>query len=728
MLVLLAVLPATVVAASPDRPTIGVALGGGGARGLAHIGVLERLDELRIPVDRVAGTSMGAVVGSLYCLGFHPQEIDQNVRQVDWRLLMTDRPDRRQISFRRKSDDMNHLWPFEFGITSNGLALQRGLIAGQKFASIFSAPDLYTAGYRGFDDLPIPFRPVATDLVTGEIVVLESGNLMRAVRASMAAPGAFPPVSIDGRTLVDGYLRTMVPVDVVRDMGADVVIGVHVGWAPGETPPGKEWDLPSILLQANYLLAWSNTAPELAGADVAVVVRQPDIPLYDLTQVAAAIEAGRRAVDAMRDELLPLALSEADYERWRAGVGRRSVEPPIIESIDLDNPTRVSSRTILKRITQAPGDTLDVPRLAHDLGRVYALGVFESVDYSLRGELPGVDLVIEPTEKPYLPWILRFGAAIRINNNNRGQIQLVSRITRLELNQLGGEMRADVVVGSRIGAAVEWYQPLEHSRTVFVVPSLFAGSHSEDVFDGSYRVGSFRTDTWGGHLGLGLNVSRFGEIRGTYWRGGVRTRVDSGQLDNPGDDSDAGAVNLRIGYDQLDNHAIPTAGIAGSFQTWHSRTSLGDTYDYDRYWGHLIAATTAGRWTLQTRVQAGGSEGDLPYYREFRLGGLRDVTGIPDGSLRGGAFGMAGAGALFHVSGLQLPYAAQWHLGAWFDVGNTWDQPSDASFRDLILGGALSVLLETPLGPIEVGYGRSSSGRGTAYLQAGIHFAQPFNI
>ena len=432
---------------------IGIALGGGGARGMAHIGVLTRLDELRIPVDRIAGTSMGAVVGAFVALGFTPQEVEQKALSVDWRWLMTDRPDRRHLSFRRKTDGNENIWPFEFGLTRHGLVTQRGLINGQKFTLAFRTPDLYTAGYASFDSLPVPFRPVAVDIETGEVVIPDQGNLLRAVRASMAAPGAFPPVRIDDRELVDGYLRVMVPVDAVREMGADKVIAVHVGWTPEEQSDNAPWDLPSILEQGSFILTYANVVPSMAAADIPISVHLPDIPLYDLTRTEEAIAAGRKAVDAHLDQLLPLALSEEEYSRWRSGVGRRAVAAPTVNGIKVDELVHVSARTIYERIRQGVGDTLDFNVLAGDLERIYSLGVFESVDFSLKPGVAGSDLAIHPCEKPYLPWILRFGASYRMNYQNRGQLQFFTRITRFEINPLGGRIawtvRSWVAIRSR---------------------------------------------------------------------------------------------------------------------------------------------------------------------------------------------------------------------------------------------------------------------------------------
>jgi NTE family protein len=709
------------------RPSIGIALGGGGARGLAHIGVLERLDELRIPVDYVAGTSMGAVVGVLFSLGFTPQEINQDILGVDWQRLMTDRPDRSGLSYRRKTDDLQNIWPFEFGITSGGLSLQRGLVYGQNIHLALHAPDLYMAGSGDFDNLPIPFRAVATDLVTGDIVVPDQGSLLRAVRASMAAPGAFPPVEMDGRTLMDGYLRVMLPTRVVQDMGADIVIAVHPGWAPGQTPPDASWDLASIIMQSNYLLTWSNTYPDLAAADIPITVPLPDIPLYDLTRAETAIEAGRKAVDGHLEALRPLALSEYEYTLWRASIGRRHIPTPVISRVALENPSRVSDRTILRRVSQAEGDTLDIERLGKDLGNVFALGVFESVDYCLHTGPNGTELVVQPTEKPYLPWLLHFGASWQVFFQDQPQFQFLTRIDRLEMNPLGGELRGEFALGQVFGLTGEWYQPLEYSRTLFVAPGAYAHSHRYGVYDGTYRLGTYNLKEWGGRISMGANLGQIGEVRAAWWRGRAKADRYAGDPGVPYMMDDVGYLRLRLGFDRLDDHAIPQRGTSGQFHAWFARSALGDSHDYSRYWGSLVGAATRGFWTFQFRAQAGGSEGDMPYYRDYHLGGLRNFTGYVDGALNGGAFGMAGAGVLYHLAGMRLPYMPQWYLGGWIDAGNAWALPEEVRWDDSEVGGALTLLLETALGPLELGYGYNTVGRGTVYLQGGVHFERPFN-
>jgi NTE family protein len=692
---------------------------------MAHIGVLARLDELRVPVDCISGTSMGAVIGAYAALGFSPAEIERLALATDWSSVIPDRPDRRSLSFRRKTDSFDNIWPFEFGLTDRGLGLQRGFLSNQVFNYTWRDPDLYTAGYDGFDALPIPFRPVATDLETGESVVLERGNLQQAVQASMAAIGAFPPVHIEDRDLIDGYLRAMVPVDAARGMGADKVIAVHVGWNPGELPPSGAWDLVTISLQAGYILTWANVEPDMAQADVSLYVSLPEVPLFDLTQAAKAVAAGRAAVDAQLEALRPLALTEEDYAAWRASVDRRVVSPPVVTGVSVTDLDHVDERTVLSRIEQAPGDTLDFSGLVRDLDRIFRLGTFETVGFSLPPEGKGRRLVVEPVEKPYLPWLLHVGGSFRMDHSNRGEIQILTRLTRLEINRLGGEVRGELALGSLHRLGMEFYQPLEYSRTLFVAPSVFLESHDEFVYEDSFQRGSFRTDSWGVQADLGLNLGRWAEVRAGLHRGRVHSRPRTGNPGVPELWEDAGALVFGLGFDHLDDLGIPRHGMTGGIQAWFADPSLGDDREYERYWAHLGGAATSGRWTVQVLAKGGDSSGDLPYYRDFFLGGMRDLTGLPFRSLNGGGFAMGGAGVLYHVAGVNLPYMPQWYLCGWVDVGNAWDRLEDAAWRDSHAGGALSIMVESLIGPVEGGYSRSTRGDDSLFLQAGIHFARP---
>ncbi|MFH1690458.1 MAG: patatin-like phospholipase family protein, partial [Candidatus Eisenbacteria bacterium] len=276
-----------------SRPTVGLVLSGGGARGAAHAGVLEVLEELRIPVDCIAGTSMGSVVGGLYACGLSPQEIEANLRAIDWDDVFDDSPPRRHLPFRRKQVDQVALFGFELGLGRRGLEFPAGLVAGQKLGYLLEALTLRSADAANFDELPIPFRAVATDIDTGERVVMWKDNLADAMRASMAVPGAFTPVGRDGMTLVDGGLVCNLPVDLVRSMGADVIIAVDISPQTGASQ--ETASAATILVQSLYLLMDQNAQQQgelLGTADVLVVPDLGDMNPADFRAVPSAIDAG----------------------------------------------------------------------------------------------------------------------------------------------------------------------------------------------------------------------------------------------------------------------------------------------------------------------------------------------------------------------------------------------------------------------------------------------------
>jgi len=212
----------------PKRPKIGVVFGGGGAKGAAHIGVLKVLEEQKIPVDYIAGTSMGAIVGALYASGLSAAELEKVITSIDWKDVFSGNPNRQDIDYRRKREDYEHLTGLSVGIRDGKVVTPKGLIKDQKVNVLFETLMLHTSDIDDFDKLPIPYRAVAADLETGEMIVLKGGRLADAARASMSVPGAFPPIEMNGRLMIDGGIVRNLPIDIVREMGADIIICIDV--------------------------------------------------------------------------------------------------------------------------------------------------------------------------------------------------------------------------------------------------------------------------------------------------------------------------------------------------------------------------------------------------------------------------------------------------------------------------------------------------------------------
>ncbi len=290
LVVLVVPSPVRAVDEDNERPKIGLVLGGGGARGAAHVGVLKALKEMNVPIDFVTGTSMGSVVGSLFAIGLDPDEIELILMGVDWDDLFSDRPTRPERIFRRKEDDSAAFLPVEWGWKGH-VVLSSGVIAGQKLSFAFRDDYLYLAGHQGFDNLAYPFRAVTTDLQTGLMFIPDRGNLLKIVRASMSIPGVFPPVKWEGRTLVDGYLARNLPVDICREMGADIIIAVDVGELPQETDPIHFRTLGGINMQKGIINGRQNVDPQVEDSDIVI---QPilSISSRDFKSVGKAIEPG----------------------------------------------------------------------------------------------------------------------------------------------------------------------------------------------------------------------------------------------------------------------------------------------------------------------------------------------------------------------------------------------------------------------------------------------------
>ena len=287
--------------APANRPKIGVVFGGGGAKGAAHIGVLKVLEEQKIPVDYVAGTSMGAIVGALYASGLSAAELEKVITAIDWKDVFSGDPDRRDVDYRRKREDYEILSKMSVGIKDGKMAMPKGLVKDQKVNVLFEMLMLHTSDINDFDKLPIPYRAIAADLETGEMVVLRGGHLADAARASMSVPGAFPPIEIDGRLLIDGGIVRNVPVDIVRGMGADIIICIDVD-KPLPTREELGGSL-SVLNQMIDIMMKKNVKEQLKTLGPQDVYINPDLGELGSTDFDRAAEIARLGEKAAREQI-----------------------------------------------------------------------------------------------------------------------------------------------------------------------------------------------------------------------------------------------------------------------------------------------------------------------------------------------------------------------------------------------------------------------------------------
>jgi len=541
-------------------PRIGLVLGGGGARGGIHVGVLRVLEELRVPVHAIAGTSMGAIVGGLYATGLSADEIEDQLRSLDWSIVFNNKPPRPVIEYRRKQDDPNLLVRFEVGFREGRFRFPAGVIATHRPNLMLKLLTLAAGGIRDFDELPIPFRAVATDIATGEMVVLAQGDLPTAILASMSIPGVFAPARIDGRLLVDGGLVRNLPIDVVRDLNVDIIIVVDAG-----TPLASADDLGSavgVYTQTVTLVTRGNADQQLRDlgpADVVIAPALGNIGAADFHRITQAMEIGHDAAFALRDRLAALAVSQATFDSLRAS-RNAAVQLPVLDFVRVENESRFDTRVIEGRLTLEPGDTLDPRTLAAAIDRVYGMGVFERVDFRIVEENGSNGLIVRPVEKPWGPSYLRFGLGLTDEPDGNSTFELRANFTMTGVGSRGGDLRTELRAGEVRGLRVELYQPLDWAGRWFVAPELEAVQTLADAFESNIRIAQYDAERLSAGIDLGRQLGATGQLRLGVRRRWIDAEPEIGGPELRRFDVAQNVYGARFDLDRLDDVHFPRSG------------------------------------------------------------------------------------------------------------------------------------------------------------------------
>jgi len=706
----------------PPRPSVGLVLSGGGARGAAHAGVLRVLEELRIPVDYVAGTSMGAVVGGLYACGMSPQEIETTLREIDWDEMFDDSPPRRHLPLRRKMADHVGLFGFELGLGPGGFKLPAGLVAGQKLGYLFEALTLRSTGAASFDGLPVPFRAVATDIDTGERVVMWEGNLAEAMRASMAVPGAFTPVDRDGMTLVDGGLVCNLPVDLVRTMGADVIIAVDV--SPQADASRETASAAMILIQSLYLLMDQNAQQQrelLGSVDVLVVPDLGDMSPADFRAVPSAIDAGEKGARLAIDELARLSVNEADYETFLERQRRSTAQllgTAVVERIQISGMSRADPRVIAGVVRTEIGAPLRLDVLRNDLDRIYELGDFEHVSFR-PATTDGVrTLLIDVTDKSWGPHFIRAGLSSEADFQGKGDFTALISFLTTRVNPHGGEWRTGVRFGMENGISTELYQPLDFSGRFFVSPRIGFSHRGSEVFTNGSFDEEYGVAILEGGVDAGIQLRNYGEIRGGFFLG---KRTATARRGGAADTLAVGGYSASVTIDQLDNLSFPRSGAFVSLGGRSFSRDFGSDVPYDKVTIIACTAVSRGDHALAAVVRGGTSLGSVPpIYEQFRLGGLLSLSGYERGQLLGPyyAFGEL----IYHYRFLRLshPFGTGLYAGVSLEAGNVWEDAGDVGAGDLLYAGSVFIGADTLLGPLYLGLGLTENGDSSGCISLGM--------
>jgi len=712
----------------PDRPRIGLVLSGGGARGTAHIGVLKVLEEMRVPIDAIAGTSVGAVVGGLYAAGVPADEIEKIVTSIDWQDAFRDRPSRADLAFRRKQDDADFPVRLPLGLKGGKFLLPRGLIQGQKLHQMLRSRTLAVSNIERFDDLPIPFRAVATDIETGETVILDHGDLATAVRASMSAPAVFAPVEIEGRLLVDGGIADNVPIEETRAMGADILIVSDVS-----LPLQSRNDLNSPLEISNQMLAilirreTLRQRALLTSQDIMIAAPLAGTSSFDFSKVASSIAGGEQAARAVAPRLQALGLSSSRYAEAVAQRQARERVPGRIDFVRADERSRRYAKTIEGTLEKFVGRPLDVSALEKKISELYGLDLFETLDYSVVHEGERSGLEVRARRKSWGPNYIRFGLELQDDFEGNNSFNAAARFIVTELNALGAEWVTDLQVGENPRFRTEFWQPLDYSSRYFIAPQVLLEVRNVPLLQDQTRVAEYRVRS--GELGLdvGREFGNWGELRVGVRRGEGKARVRVGDPTLPEQQFDTGEFFARFAYDELDNLNFPRHGQLFTLQWDAAREGLGDDQTTDILSMDYLAADTFGRHTVVFWASAGSTvstESQTPAIEDFfALGGFLNLSGIAPDSIAGPHFGIARL-LYYRQIGREGPgfLNVPTYAGMSLEVGNVWPERADAGLSSALKDASLFLGLDTLVGPLYLAVGVDDGGDTAFYLFMGRPF------
>jgi NTE family protein len=700
------------------RPKIGLVLGGGGARGAAHIGVLKVLEQLRVPIDVVAGTSMGSIVGGLYASGLSADEIEGVLNSIDWDDAFKDRTPREDRPFIRKRDDDLYLVQRDLGVGDDGkVKFPAGLVEGQKIDLILKKATLHVDAIDDFDDLPTPFRAIATDVVTGKAAVLGHGDLARAIRASMSVPAIFAPVEIEGKLLVDGGIASNVPVSVARSMGADIVIVIDVG-----SPALKREELTTVIDIANqltWMLTARNTEAELATLKPNDVFMRPelgDFSAANFAQARTVIPIGEKAAGEKRARLAKLGVSEQAFQRHLAARESRAGGTPIVEFVRLDNQSKLSDEVIEARLHTRVGVPLDTAALDRDIGDIYGLGNFESVRYEIVKENGRTGVLVKAKEKSWGPNFLQFGLQLSQTDSGDSTFNIGAQYRRPAINSLNGEVQVAAQIGSEPAIRLKLYQPLDDASRWFVEPEIGLEQLNFDLYDDGDRIARYRVSRVAGALAGGRNFGNWGELRAGVVRasGDAELRIGGPSLE--GYEFDEGFAFVRFATDTLDNVYFPRDGYATGIKWTSSLNALGADVEYDQLEASGLYAHSWDRDTLALGLNLATTvNGDAPIEALYRLGGFLRLSGLNDNSIAGQSSALARAVYMRRINDIQLLPA---YLGASLEAGNVWQDRDDFG-KDLIVAGSVFLGLDSPIGPFYIGGGVTDAGELSGFLLLG---------
>jgi NTE family protein len=702
------------------RPTIGLVLEGGGALGLAHVGVLRWFEDNHIPVDYVAGTSMGGLVGSLYSTGMSGREIYRFVQTINWNKVLRNETPYPERSYRRKEDRRQYPNDMEFGL-KGGVNFPSGFNSGHQVGLILDRVALAYSELTSFNELPTPFRCVATDLVSGKAIVFDHGSLAEALRATMSLPAIFSPVRHDDRIYVDGGLLENLPVDVARAMGADIVIAVHLETAP--LNPKVAMSAFGVLQRSISVVVAVNELASMQRADALIPVHTEEFTSTDYQASEKIIALGFSAAEERKQVLSRYALDDAEWKQYVTQREQRKRPLPIPQFVEVTGTAPEIAKGIQTGLQDNVGKPVDFPRLDRDLTQITGLGRFSTAGFQLARRNGQDGLLVHAQEKDYAPPTVTPLFVIDGSDYQDTRFDLGVRITMMDLGGFGSEWRTDLIGGSVYGVVSEYYHPLSWLSHFFIAPRVFAQNEPFDVYLESNRIATYREHNYGGGFDFGVAVSRFSELRFGYQTGYESLTREIGTPELPNASGRQGFSRLRHVIDHTDDPVIPRNGFRAEseFRFYDSNPDATEHFPFAEIRSGIFHRITAPSsvFLLASGGTTFGREGTgIPV---FSLGGPTRLAAYGVNELLTNQYFLFQPGYIHRLTTLPPLLGKNVYLITDYEIGKAYGNLATADSR-LPMDGNVAVLFQTILGPVVFGGAVGDTGHHKFYFQLGRFF------
>ncbi|WP_394247664.1 patatin-like phospholipase family protein [Vibrio profundi] len=737
-----------------ERPKVAVVLAGGGAKGAAHIGVLKALEEMQIPVDYITGTSMGSYVGGLYATGMSADEIESFIYTIDWNSGYRDRVNRSDRRVRDKEYEDRYQLTTDLGLRWGEVRAPKGVVQGQNMLRILRETTGNLSPLKSFDQLAIPYRSVATDIIELEEVVIDNGYLVDAMMASMSVPGALPPYEHDGQMLVDGGVVNNMPVDVARSMGADIVIAVDIS-----TDYKNEEDFTTFLTVAdqlsNYLVRRSTQKQAQTLTEEDVFLR-PDVGTMETTEfdkMPEAYKAGYSVAQQFKSELSELSLSNADYQRYidskqDARKQLKHGDNTVVDHIVINNNTHYSDTLLENRLNLESGKVIKTSEIESKVQDLYALDRFELITYEFK-EHDGEDhLVVDVNEKSWGPNYLNFRFFLEDDFATDSQYSLGLSANFTDINAHGAELRTNLEMGTDKRIEAELFSPFFSSQKLFTSASLIYTNQKRNLPASFDEIEEPSLDVtkdylpmtyieYVGEWALGYQPTLWQELKfGARYTDGEVEVSSLPSLGNGGYNRLGGFVSYRL--DTLDNFSLPTEGYFvdleylvshDEFDSDSEIDSSGISSNTDTVYeisANLMAAKSYKRHTLVAKFDYGVVESKNSAFPidPKELGGFLNLSGVPRNSLIGQ--NLAYSSLVYRYKWFDNDFGlfeSPFYIGASLEHGGVWSD-NDLKFNEapMYTAGSIFAGVDSPIGPIILAYGKTEDNFDSVYLIIGTSY------